>query len=182
VRKVRVSKLLAGIVVGAVSLLGMAALNEHAPLALAGPNALRDDPSPLARNDIPPHYRTLYTSAAHRCPQLPWSVLAGIGKVESDHGRSTAPGVHKGANHAGARGPMQFLPATFAHYGVDGDHDGRTTPYDPADAIPSAARLLCAEGAHDGTLPGIKTALYAYNHAGWYVDQTLNWAVRYTSS
>lgn len=175
------SKLLAGLVVGTVTLLGMAALNDHAPLALAGPGSLRDDPSALARRDIPAHYRTLYTAAAHRCPHLPWSVLAGIGKVESDHGRSTAPGVHEGANRAGARGPMQFLPGTFAHYAVDGDHDGRATPYDPADAIPSAAHMLCAEGAEDGTLPGIKQALFAYNHAGWYVDRTLNWAVRYTS-
>lgn len=174
------SKLVAGFVVGAISLLGMAALNDHAPLALAGPASLRDDPSALARRDIPPHYRTLYTKATHHCPRLPWSVLAGIGKVESDHGRAHAPGVRSGANRAGARGPMQFLPGTFAHYGLDGDHDGRTDVYDPADAIPSAARMLCAEGAHDGSLSGIRTALFAYNHAGWYVDRTLDWAVRYS--
>lgn len=175
------SKLVAGIVVGAVSLLGLAALNDHAPLALAGPKALRGDPTSLARHDIPPRYRTLYTKATHRCPALPWSVLAGIGKVESDHGRSHARGVDSGANYAGARGPMQFLPGTFAHYAVDGDHDGRTNVYDPADAIPSAARLLCAGGARDGTLPGIRDALFAYNHANWYVDRTLDWAARYSS-
>lgn len=174
-------KLVAGVVVGAVTLLGMAALNEHAPLALAGPKVLREDPSALARHDIPHRYRTLYRSAAaHRCHTLPWSVLAGIGKVESDHGRSHARGVHAGANRAGARGPMQFLPGTFARYAVDGDHDGRATPYDPSDAIPTAARMLCAEGARPGTLPAIKEALYAYNHAHWYVDKTLNWAQRYT--
>src|SRR5689334_5662867 len=71
-------------------------------------------PSVLALNDIPPAYLTLYMSAAQTCPGLPWTVLAGIGKVESDHGRSTAAGVHSGANFAGAEGPMQFEPATFA--------------------------------------------------------------------
>lgn len=174
-------KLVAGLLVGTVTLIGMAALNEHAPLALAGPKVLRDDPSALARHDIPRHYRSLYHSAAaHHCRALPWSVLAGIGKVESDHGRSNAPGVHTGANHAGARGPMQFLPGTFARYATDGDHNGHATPYDPSDAIPTAARMLCAEGAAHGTLPTIKHALYAYNHANWYVDRTLDWAVRYT--
>lgn len=175
------SKLVAGVVVGAFSLLGMMALNDHAPLALAGPASLRDDPSALARRDIPPHYRTLYAKATRHCPHLPWSVLAGIGKVESDHGRARADGVRSGANRAGARGPMQFLPGTFAIYHLDGDHDGRTDIYDPADAIPSAARMLCAEGARDGSLSGIRTALFAYNHAGWYVDRALNWAVRYSS-
>lgn len=175
------SKLVTGIVVGALSILGLAALNDHAPLALAGPKALRDDPSRTARRDIPPRYLHLYRSATHRCPALPWSVLAGIGKVESNHGRTDAPGVHSGANPAGARGPMQFLPTTWSHYGVDADHNGVTTPYSPADAIPSAARMLCAEGARSGTLPDIRKALYAYNHAEWYVDRTLDWAVRYTS-
>lgn len=175
------SKLVAGFVVGALSLLAIAALNDHAPLALAGPASLRGDPSALARRDIPPHYRTLYAKATHHCRYLPWSVLAGIGKVESDHGRARARGVRSGANRAGARGPMQFLPGTFAIYRLDGDHDGRTDVYDPADAIPSAARMLCAEGARDGSLSGIRTALFAYNHAGWYVDRTLNWAVRYSS-
>ena len=57
--------------------------------------------------------------AAQTCPGLPWGVLAGIGEVESDHGQSTAPGVHSGANFAGAEGPMQFEPATFARYATE---------------------------------------------------------------
>lgn len=136
---------------------------------------LRGSPSPLARRDIPARYLTLYRGAASTCHGLPWSVLAGIGKVESDHGRAHAPGVRSGANAAGARGPMQFLPGTFRTYGVDGDHDGRRDVYDPADAVYSAAHLLCATGvAHD-----ITGALFAYNHAHRYVTATLDWAARY---
>ncbi|MFI5068099.1 MAG: NlpC/P60 family protein [Streptosporangiales bacterium] len=70
--------------------------------------------SGLARQDIPAGYLAWYMSAAQTCPGLPWSVLAGIGKVESDHGRSSLPGVRAESNSAGAEGPMQFLPATFA--------------------------------------------------------------------
>ena len=77
-----------------------------------------DGPSVLALSTIPPAYLTLYTAAARTCPGLPWSVLAGIGTVESDNGRSHAPGVHSGTNTAGAEGPMQFLPATFRRYAV----------------------------------------------------------------
>lgn len=63
---------------------------------------LADGPSVLALADIPPDYLTLYLGAAQTCSGLPWGVLAGIGRVESDHGRSDLPGVHSGASHAGA--------------------------------------------------------------------------------
>ena len=112
--------------------------------------SLAGGPSTLALADIPPAYLALYMGAAQTCPGLPWGVLAGIGKAESDHGRSTAPGVNFGANHAGAEGPMQFEPATFAQYAVDGDHDGRLNVYDPADAIYTAAAMLCTNGAASG--------------------------------
>src|SRR5690242_8050466 len=94
-------------------------------------------PSPTALADIPPAYLAAYQAAAATCPGLPWTVLAGIGKVESDHGRSTLPGVRSGANSAGAQGPMQFLPATFAHYGTPPAPGGVNppTPFDPIDAI-----------------------------------------------
>ena len=82
--------------------------------------------------------------AAQTCPGLPWSVLAGIGTVESGNGHSNAPGVHSGHNFAGAEGPMQFLPATFAQYATGPDKP--LSPYDPADAIDSAAAMLCASG------------------------------------
>ena len=87
----------------------------------AASTGLAGGPSALALSDIPPSYLVLYLDAAQTCPGLPWGVLAGIGKVESDHGQSDAPGVHSGANFAGAEGPMQFEPATFAEYAVDAD-------------------------------------------------------------
>jgi membrane-bound lytic murein transglycosylase B len=132
-------------------------------MASAAGSYLAGGPSVLAISDIPPVYLALYMGAAQTCPDLPWGVLAGIGKVESDHGRSTAPGVHSGANFAGAEGPMQFEPATFALYAADGDHDGQLSPYDPGDAIYTAAALLCANGAASGTPTGIRQAIFAYN-------------------
>ena len=130
---------------------------------------------------FPANYLAWYMAAAQTCPGLPWSVLAGIGKVESNHGRSTLPGVHSGANSAGAEGPMQFLPATFAEYAVNADPGQLLTPYDPADAIYTAARMLCADGAHGGTQAGIQQAIFDYNHAAWYVADVLAWAVRYAT-
>ncbi len=119
--------------------------------AQPGRHDLAGGPSVLALADIPPSYLALYLGAAQTCPGLPWGVLAGIGKVESDHGRSDLPGVHSGANFAGAEGPMQFEPATFAEYAVNADHNGKPSPYDPADAIYTAAAMLCADGAASGT-------------------------------
>jgi cell wall-associated NlpC family hydrolase len=137
-------------------------------------------PSVLALSDIPPAYLTLFMGAARTCPGLPWAILAGIGKVESDDGRSNLPGVHSGANFAGAEGPMQFEPATFRQYAVDGDHNGHLNVYDPADAIYTAAKMLCANGAASGTPAGIWRAVFAYNHSRAYVTDVLSWAARYT--
>ena len=74
-------------------------------------NTTVDCTKPIA--DIPPEYCLLYVAAAPDCPGLDWTVLAAIGKVETDHGRSTLPGVSEGENYAGAGGPMQFLAPTF---------------------------------------------------------------------
>jgi cell wall-associated NlpC family hydrolase len=121
-----------------------------------------------AASDIPPAYLALYEQAgAHY--GVPWPVLAAIGKVESDHGRSHEPGISSGANFAGAMGPMQFLASTWTEYGQGGN------VYEPEDAIPAAARLLKANGA-----PGdLKKAIFAYNHADWYVTKVLNQAAAY---
>jgi cell wall-associated NlpC family hydrolase len=146
-----------------------------------GDAGLGGDPTALAMQDIPANYLAWYMAAAQTCPGLPWSVLAGIGKVESNHGRSTLPGVRSGANSAGAEGPMQFLPATFAEFAVNADPGSLLTPYDPADAIYTAARMLCADGARDGSQVGIQQAIFDYNHADWYVADVLTWAVRYAT-
>lgn len=105
-----------------------------------------------------------------------WEVLAAVGKVETDHGRSTLPGVSSGQNFAGAQGPMQFLPPTWDAYGVDGDHDGDTDVYDPVDAIWGAANYLCANGAGAGRE---RDALWQYNHSSAYVDEVLTVAAGY---
>ncbi|GAA1574331.1 NlpC/P60 family protein [Actinomadura kijaniata] len=138
-------------------------------------------PTAFAKRDIPPAYLRWYLDAARTCPGLSWSILAAIGKVESDHGRSQLPGVHSGQNHAGAGGPMQFLAATWASYGVDADHDGRADRYNPHDAIYGAARYLCANGAGKGGKQ-LYRAIWHYNHADWYVRKVLDLAKRYAAS
>jgi murein DD-endopeptidase MepM/ murein hydrolase activator NlpD len=100
---------------------------------------------------------------------VPWQVLAAINKVESNFGRNMGP------SSAGAVGWMQFMPATWLAYGVDANGDGVADPWNPADAIYSAARYLSANGA-GSNLPA---AVYQYNHAGWYVNEVLGIAQLY---
>lgn len=125
-------------------------------------------PSASALADIPPAYLTLYQNAAASCPGLPWTVLAAIGKAETDHGRDPDQ-----VSTAGALGPMQFMPATWTQYGGGGD------VWNPADAIPAAARYLCATGARDGK--DLRGAVYAYNHDWDYVDTVLTRAATYAA-
>jgi hypothetical protein len=137
-------------------------------------------PSATARADIPAGYLRHYQRAARRCPGLPWAVLAGVGKVESDHGRARLPGVRSAANPAGAAGPMQLgiggkAGPTWPHYRLDADADGASV-YDPADATAAAARKLCADGAPRH----LDAALYAYNPSWSYVARVKRWAARYT--
>jgi hypothetical protein len=129
---------------------------------------------------IPSSYLTWYQQAARTCPGLHWEILAGIGTIESDNGRSQARGVHHGKNRKGAEGPMQFEPATFAEYAVRADRSARLTPYNPQDAIFTAARMLCADGG--GSARGLRGAVFAYNHAHWYVRAVLAIAARYTAA
>jgi murein DD-endopeptidase MepM/ murein hydrolase activator NlpD len=100
---------------------------------------------------------------------IPWSVLAAINKVESDFGRNMGP------SSAGAIGWMQFMPDTWAQWGTDANGDGVADPWDPTDAIYSAARYLAASGGQ-GDIAG---AVFAYNHAQWYVDEVLQLAQQY---
>jgi hypothetical protein len=150
--------------------------------------------SEAALADIPPRYLAGYVTAANACPALTWQVLAGIGKVESDHGRAAAPGVQNGVNRAGCcAGPMQFNlrngpPSTWDTWG-----DGVTAHvYDPAHAIPAAARKLCGDGlarpeaAARDPCPqvlgsaALHLALRRYNNACWYVHEVVTLAERYT--
>ena len=118
---------------------------------------------------VPRDFRAFYVAAARTCKGLPWSVLAAIGQVETGHGQNT------NMSYAGAQGPMQFMPATFASYGVDGDRDGVADINNPADAIFSAAKYLCANGGGRGPA-GLARAVWHYNHADWYVALVLKLA------
>lgn len=119
-------------------------------------------------------YMDLYKQAAATCPGLSWTVLAAIGQVESSHGRNVGP------SSAGALGPMQFMPATWRAYGVDGDRDGKADIMNPYDAIPGAANYLCANGAGKGGKQ-LYNAIWHYNHAHWYVQKVLNLARAYAA-
>ena len=107
-------------------------------------------------------------AAAATCPGLSPDVLVAIAQVESRLGLRVGPSA------AGARGPMQFLPATWAAYGADGDGDGRADVMNAVDALHGAARLLCANGGADPQ--GLGTALWNYNHSENYVRHVLGLA------
>jgi cell wall-associated NlpC family hydrolase len=126
---------------------------------------------------IPANYLALYRKAALDYG-IPWEILAAVGSIESDHGRSKEPGIRSGENQAGAGGPMQFLAGTWKTYGVDGNHDGKRDRYEPADAIPAAANYL----HHNGAPPKMRAALFAYNHSNAYVDDVLNRARNYRAT
>ena len=158
---------------------------------LRGPHIGASD---AALTDIPPDYLAEYVTAARTCPALTWQVLAAIGKIESDHGRSSAPGVKSGVNRFGCcAGPMQFNlmngpPSTWDTWGTG----VRAHVYDPAHAIPAAARKLCADGLARPEAVGrdpcpqvhgsaaLHTALRRYNNACWYVHEVVTLAGRYT--
>ena len=134
-----------------------------------GPGSGGDQPGP----SIPATWLPLYRQAAATCPGMSWSILAAVGTVETGNGRSSAPGVWSGANSAGAEGPMQFEPATFAAYATIGPGGAQpASPYDPVDAVYTASALLCADGS--GSEPTLRSALADYNHSAVYVDTVLS--------
>ncbi|HMM94025.1 peptidoglycan DD-metalloendopeptidase family protein [Phycicoccus sp.] len=138
------------------------------PAATPRLHSLTTPPAP-----IPPDILTLYRQAGERY-DVPWVLLAGVGMEETRHGASDA------TSPAGARGLMQFTPDTFTTYGVDGDRDGHASITSDADSIHSAARYLAASGA---TRPdGVRDALFAYNHADWYVNDVLTYAHAYAAT
>ncbi len=117
---------------------------------------------------IPPFLLPIYQACGtqHR---IPWQVLAAINRIE------TGFGTNLNVSSAGAVGWMQFLPSTWKAYGVDANRDGRRDPYNPVDAICAAAKYLnAAGGAAD-----LRRAVFAYNHADWYVDEVMLYARQY---
>ena len=111
---------------------------------------------------IPPFLLPLYQAAGIEYG-VRWEVLAAINEIETDYGRNL------NVSSAGALGWMQFMPATWKQYGVDANKDGLKDPYNPPDAIFAAARYLKAAGAEQD----LRKAIFAYNHAQWYVDSVL---------
>jgi hypothetical protein len=111
---------------------------------------------------IPPFLLPIY-QAAGAAYGIPWEVLAAINEVETDYGRDLS------VSSAGAEGWMQFLPSSWARYGVDANGAGYEDPYNPADAIFAAARYLAAAGGAGS----IRAAIYSYNHSQAYVDSVI---------
>jgi membrane-bound lytic murein transglycosylase B len=131
-------------------------------------------PSRAAVADIPTGYLRLYRQAGARY-RIPWPVLAAIGKVESDHGRTRLPGVRSGSNWAGACGPLQLGCVSGSRAGNAWARYGHGNPHDPAKAILAAARYLVDHGARRN----LDRALFAYNHSGAYVAKVKQLARRY---
>jgi hypothetical protein len=169
----------------------LALLGLLAPLLtlIAGTAALQPAASGAALADIPPTYYALYVQAGNDY-DTDWFVLAGIGKVETNHGRSKLPGVRSGVNEYGCcAGPMQFAVSeaagcrvcvgdTWGAYGIDGNNDGRRNVYDPNDAIPGAANYTRANGAPDDW----RSALWRYNQSSAYFTEVMHWASIYRAS
>jgi hypothetical protein len=111
---------------------------------------------------IPPFLLPIYQAAGVEYG-IRWEILAAINEIETDYGRNL------NVSSAGALGWMQFMPATWEMYGTDANHDGKRDPYNPVDAIFATARYLKAAGGEQD----VNKAIFAYNHAGWYVDSVL---------
>ena len=152
-------------------------------------------------NSIPSNYLMWYKTVGLEY-NIPWTILAGIGTEESDNGQTTLPGVRSGQNGFGAAGPMQIgiegasgdawgggafpgqgiipdssLPVPNGGVATDEDHNGTASVYDPADAIAGAAKYLIAHGFAQSP----SAAIFAYNHATWYVTAVLNFASSYAA-
>ena len=157
----------------------MPALKHEVRAALGGAGrvvSLREPQLPVdtsTSSGKPANYLQLFReSAARYCPGMSWTVLAAIGQIESGDGANVGPST------AGAEGPMQFLPSTWQEWGITAfGEPGPPNVMDPYDAVPSAARYLCAAGA--GTPAGLPRAVLAYNHASWYVAKVLALAQQY---
>jgi Transglycosylase SLT domain/Peptidase family M23 len=136
--------------------------NPSFSLATPGPARIGVPNFFIDKFRIPPFLLPIYQAAGMQYG-VRWEILAAINEIETDYGRNLA------VSSAGALGWMQFMPATWAAYGVDANRDGLKDPYNPVDAVFAAARYLRASGARQD----IRRAVFAYNHADWYVDSVL---------
>jgi len=137
-------------------------IGQFGPAPIGVPNFVID------QFEIPPFLLPIYQACGTEYG-IPWQVLASINRIE------TAFGTNLNVSSAGAMGWMQFIPSSWRAYGVDANEDGRKDPYNPVDAICAAARYLrAADGETD-----LRRAIFAYNHADWYVDEVLLYANQY---
>jgi hypothetical protein len=136
--------------------------NPSFSLALPGPAAIGVPNFFIEKFRIPPFLLPIYQAAGIEYG-VQWQVLAAINEIETDYGRNLS------VSSAGAMGWMQFIPSSWRTYGVDANGDGRKDPYNPVDAIFAAARYLHAAGASKD----IRSAIFSYNHATWYVDSVM---------
>jgi hypothetical protein len=118
--------------------------------------------------EIPPFLLPIYQACGTEYG-IPWEVLASINKIESGFGTNL------NVSSAGAVGWMQFLPSSWEAFGLDANGDGRKDPYNPVDAICAAAHYLKLAGGNDD----LYQAIFAYNHADWYVQEVLLYARAY---
>ncbi len=147
------------------------ALGSTSVAAVGATSVLSGTAAANPTGDIPSNYLTEYRQTGSEWG-IDWTYLAGVGWVETQHGQYTTGCAESGA---GAKGPMQFMPATWDAYGVDGNGDGDKNICDYQDAIPAAANYLTASGA-----PGNwNDALYAYNHSWDYVNHVKETAAVY---
>jgi hypothetical protein len=136
--------------------------NPTLSIATPGPAAIGVPNFFIEKFRIPPFLLPIYQAAGIEYG-VRWEVLAAINEIETDYGRNL------NVSSAGAVGWMQFMPASWETYGVDGNQDGIKDPYSPVDAIFAAARYLRAAGADTD----LRQAIFAYNHADWYVDSVV---------
>ena len=130
---------------------------------LPGPSTATGVPNFIIRKfRVPPFLLPIYQAAGIDYG-IRWEILAAINEIETDYGRNL------NVSSAGALGWMQFMPSTWQSYGTDANKDGRKDPYNPVDAIFAAARYLDAAGYSED----VRRAIFAYNHADWYVDSVL---------
>jgi hypothetical protein len=130
---------------------------------LPGPSTATSVPNFIIEKFRVPIFLLPIYQAAGTQYGIRWEILAAINEIETDYGRNL------NVSTAGAVGWMQFLPSTWRTYGVDANEDGRKDPYNPVDAIFAAARYLDAAGYEED----VRRAIFAYNHADWYVDSVL---------